>query len=1736
MKGDDDGIDYRHIFDVVRSGSKWNLVLKAGATLDYEAYANHKIKVPIGAVYIDNGQSRIQSIEYITVEITDQNDAPTIELIDDEVTLTEGLGGRFAFDIKDQDGDQVSVVIKEAYWKEIIGVEFVPGVGFQWFVKRPDLLDYEARQPRQFTIIVKDASGAANDTTEQIVSFALYDVNEAPVFGKETKTYDVTSSPKAGASLGEIILSDQDFADSNGYLTVTVESAFDRPGAPAFRVEYIDGKYMLKVADGSLINVNDPRSREIFITAIDNGVPPLSVRKSHQLNIINSPPKDLELDVIQPPFYAPKPDAVVGLIAVTDVDGDGLTFIVTSTIDGADRKGQSIPAFAVIKVGGEYKLIVNTPEFFAGHKNATIWITVTDGKEGSQPVTLERTISIDQGSTPDILVETTAFNEHAEQGTLVAYITLSDDDGDLAGIPQIAGDMAAAFYLVPVIGRPGVYELRVSGQNAHLLDFESDLSRELTIRAGDGAQNEAELTFVLDMKDVDPPTIEGVEDAIKAAWNGNETVNPFKDVKLHTEGDQPMTLTISFLAANGTLGNTGLVEGTPDIENPAIIVYVFEGTASALIEILKNLTFNPSASTDPTRDSITTEFTLKVTDDYHENGDAPDQHGTVKVIAGEDAPPRVTGVSEAIKAAWNDDETVKPFVKVEIDNEADQPMKLTISFLAARGTLGNTGGVQGSPDPDPTKPGVIVYVFEGTTSTLLEILKNLTFDPIASTDPSVTKIETLFNLKLTDKYHAAGDADGQTATVKVEAGEDTAPQVTGDPVAVEVIANGNTRVQPFLNVNFDNEDSQEITLTISIAGGSGTLYRGTTVLNGPLEFKGSAEALKAIMQELWFDPLDAGNTEFTLTVTDRYHTQGDETTGQVGKVTVSAKNNAAPEITAIENAGDGQTDPNSPDTIFVIRSYAYGLVAQVTAEDDDNHPLTYSLSLAEAYRGLFDITPEGEIVILYRPDLMPTVTTLYTLTVIVNDGYEDVSREVKVRIDVPVPPEGYISPDITGVVNVEGRSTLEEEVVVALETVGTADPIATVQVANEHAVRFELVAGNSAGLFTIDENGNISLTRAGLDLINSTPGYQNYTLRVRAMDDYGADEHIVVIRLVNNAEPEVTTVVADADRAIKDLNGVIVVKETIGTGAIATVIAADANAGTTLTYELANTHNGLFTIDANGVIKIANADLLLINAGSDGTLTLTVIVSDGFNDTEHVVTVRIEDVPDAADSPPVVDGITAVVDRSVYDDANDVIVFDETLGHGHVATVAARDPELKPLRYHLVGDDGSYNGLFEIDPDTGAIRTTRSGYDLEGAYTLVIRITDGKNAIEHTVNIRIEDTPNNTIPDVELIGTDAVTIGVDAGDDTSLLTFTAEDPDTGIWGELSYAFAWTGTGEAVPNALLDQLEVVEELDGTKRLIINDTSVLAAYVGQTFSIRLTATDMNGAPGGLSDSFTFTLTVGAAGGGNTAPTNLKWKTAAGTAAVREHIGDNVVVAEIIAEDAQGDTLRYELVDNAGGRFKLVHDEGNNRWVIRVDKGVNIDYEQLGTKAYSIKVIAHETKEGGLSSGPMTLRINVRDALVDNVSPKDTADTIYGGANGDSIDGGKGNDTLRGNGGLDTLIGGAGDDIFQFHTSPNATTNWDLIRDFKVTDTERDMIYLGHELAFVAFPLAEVGKVLVEEAFVNGTAANAARAQIIYNQPTGELFYDSDGTGVNRAILFAVLDAASRPHLTRESFFLY
>ena len=124
-----------------------------------------------------------------------------------------------------------------------------------------------------------------------------------------------------------------------------------------------------------------------------------------------------------------------------------------------------------------------------------------------------------------------------------------------------------------------------------------------------------------------------------------------------------------------------------------------------------------------------------------------------------------------------------------------------------------------------------------------------------------------------------------------------------------------------------------------------------------------------------------------------------------------------------------------------------------------------------------------------------------------------------------------------------------------------------------------------------------------------------------------------------------------------------------------------------------------------------------------------------------------------------------------------------------------------------------------------------------------------------------------------------------------------------------------------------------------------------------------------------------------------------------------------------------------------------------------------------------------------------------------------TLTGNSATETIYGYGGADKLNGKGGNDVLVGGSGKDAFVFDTAPNKSTNIDKIADFSVAD---DTIHVQNAV------FKEVGSGGKWPPAASGPAPRRTNSsdRIIYDNVSGNLYYDPDGTGAASAVQFSKL----------------
>ena len=218
-----------------------------------------------------------------------------------------------------------------------------------------------------------------------------------------------------------------------------------------------------------------------------------------------------------------------------------------------------------------------------------------------------------------------------------------------------------------------------------------------------------------------------------------------------------------------------------------------------------------------------------------------------------------------------------------------------------------------------------------------------------------------------------------------------------------------------------------------------------------------------------------------------------------------------------------------------------------------------------------------------------------------------------------------------------------------------------------------------------------------------------------------------------------------------------------------------------------------------------------------------------------------------------------------------------------------------------------------------------------------------------------------------------------------------------------------------------------------------------------------------------------------------------------------------------DAWGDSLNVYTIfgtSNADLIFmdKLGYDTSRLINVTQIKGGDGDDLIDLTSQRFAYGAVMLNGGAGndwllGNSGGDRLFGLSGSDRLKgyggnDYLSGGNNNDHLYGGRGNDKLIGGSGHDHLYGQFGKDTLTGGSGNDRFVFDVAPT-TANRDTVTDFSV---KYDSIHLARSVFTKA---GSIGS-LKAKAFWSGSKAHDTSDRVIYNDETGYLYYDPDGTG--------------------------
>ncbi|KLK94905.1 hypothetical protein AA309_01535 [Microvirga vignae] len=1536
--------------------NNWELYVIDASKLNYEAYPTHQFTVNVSAT--DSwGNTGVQTF---TFTLTDASEAPTnlglsatsINEKAPEHTVVGNLtgqsneGGALVWEFIDFAGGDAFRIVNNGTSNAYLEV------------RNPAALNYEnGTGSYTFQMRARSADGAAY--AYKAFTLAINDQAENPSNLRLTAS-TVSENAQPGERIASIVIED-DYADlPNLEYTITGQ------GAEYFEIDYSSSIRGLKIKQGvdidfatlqfiSLtVTVRDPNTNAsvsngfgLFVqddneaptitvapwtettnaSVFDQVVKPftgVSLADPDGLDSPNSP----QTQILKISFAQLRGD-LVNAAAATGMSVDPSTGIKTYTFQGTASQLQAVlrdigfdPAD---DMPGTTNFTLSLKDVFhATVTNTQINVVAVANHQPTLTIFPWDEIVYASDDGPAVNAFDGVLVGDAENDSLTLTISFLDDQGVLGNTGDVDG----------VLSTDGLTRTFTFSGNA--TDLQTILS-QLTWNQTDGVLSNTR--FHMTLSDGITPTV--TNDVLQVAINvaptiavepGTEItqavdngprVSPFRGIDFSDREDDFLTVTISFALDHGVLyvpSNTHytVVNG--------IRTYTFEGKASDLDSLVRQLTFDPKNGV-----ANTTSFHITVTDHKHETV-LNDQITVVTSTSdsGTNAAPTITvAPGTEITSATDTGPAVSPFTGVSLHDAENDILTVTVSFNSVDGALLNSP-VQGVGGAN----GIITYTYAGTASDVQQILHDLTFNPtdgVANT--------TNFTITVKDPLHQATSNNEISVITTVSGGgggSNTAPTITVAPgTAVSNATDNGPAVYPFRGVDLADADNDTLTVTISFLDDRGVLGNAetgtSTVANGvrTFTFTGKADWLDAVLHNLTFDPTDgsaaAGNvtTNFTITVKDPLHQAIGN--NQIQVVTSHGDSgNLAPSI----SVAIGAETTNATDTGPAVSPFT-----GVDLWDNENDTLTMTVSFRDADGALGNTGAATGISVLNgvrtytftgKADVLETtvrgltfnptdgVANTTTFTIGLQDSEHAPVTDTRIKVVTAVAGGGTnTAPTITVAAGTKVTDVEDTDLALPFRGVDLFDAenddlTVTISFLNANGA---LQLAPASGVTVIDNgvlNGVRSFTFKGkADALEAA--LQQSTLfdpadGVVAQTNFTVTVKDALHQPVTNQEIIVRTSVGDAPNAPTWTNGQTSVSIDENTTILpVSVVATDPN-GDAVTYSFVaeqGNNNNLFRIDRDtGEITLAPNTVLDYEAKPVLNIYVKAIDADGLEGPVQKLTINLNNI-DEAPSTPLAEGGA---------------IFENELGFaGSVADSV--DPEGWGVTYEWASDvPQALRDLFHINAETGVItavvglnREANDGLIINDAtgtyYLLKVVARDGIGImVSEPAVVRVDVLDVNEAPDLSTANA-TVSISETAANGDVLATFTVADPDANelFVYEISGVPAWAQGAFAVDAV-------------NKKIIVADKSKLAVTQNETFTLTLTVKDKNGGTGFRSDTQTFTVTINDA---NEAPTfRVNGPASFTTAAVG---GRSKAFAGIELNDAEpNDTLTFTIAYNSGDGF--------------------------------------------------------------------------------------------------------------------------------------------------------------------------------------------------------------------------
>ena len=511
------------------------------------------------------------------------------------------------------------------------------------------------------------------------------------------------------------------------------------------------------------------------------------------------------------------------------------------------------------------------------------------------------------------------------------------------------------------------------------------------------------------------------------------------------------------------------------------------------------------------------------------------------------------------------------------------------------------------------------------------------------------------------------------------------------------------------------------------------------------------------------NPIANGSTTITLTVTDR---------GLSGAIQRPAKSATATVLVSISNINRAPTGDDDSATVAPGSSATFDLGE--LSRDLDGDSLSFELISAPNNASL---SGDRVTVTTTSANAGSTITVNYR----VSDRTASDTGTLTVRVS-DLPNTAPVAQDASTTVAAGETATFN------LRELTSDD--------DGDTLRFAVVSGDGT------LSGNTVTVRTSEANAGNT-----ITVVYRASDDDASDTGTLTVRVSDLPEPENTPPVAGNDSASVEP----------GTSATFNLeeLSSDAD-GDDLTF---SEDNARASISGNILTVTTN------NADAGSTIRVSYEVSDGEDSDTGTLTVRVSDLPEPENTPPVASNDSASVEP------------------GTSATFNLGD-----LSSDADGDDLTFTENSARASISGNILTvTTNNEDAGSTIRVSYEVSDGEDSDTGTLSVAVEDLPN-TPPE-----TGNVVRNIQAGQSTSLdlSTISSDDDDD----RLRYNLIGTYAGVSLSGSTISVQ--TEATAASQKLTINfSVSDAEASANGTLTVNITALVANRSPSAGDASLTVT----------------------------------------------------------------------------------------------------------------------------------------------------------------------------------------------------------------------------------------------------------------------------------------